>query len=189
MRLQYQANLTLEALRRWFLAQCADSLLVSALWLAALYLLHVPWPWFWAIVAGAMQFIPHFGPLLSLMGPALAMLVSGAPWERWIGLLVAYAAIAALDGFVLQPLLMHRANRVPIWASLLVPVVLGIVLPFWGVLLAPPLLAVYYAHRAAARNEAQNASSGAGEQQFSSQSEGVILPPEKPPGEGPSSRE
>jgi len=36
---------------------------------------------------------------------------------------------------------------VPIWASILVPIVLGIVIPFWGVLLAPPLLAIVYAFR------------------------------------------
>jgi predicted PurR-regulated permease PerM len=36
---------------------------------------------------------------------------------------------------------------VPIWASILVPIVLGIVIPFWGVLLAPPLLAIIYAFR------------------------------------------
>jgi predicted PurR-regulated permease PerM len=36
---------------------------------------------------------------------------------------------------------------VPIWASILVPIVLGIVIPFWGVLLAPPLLAILYAFR------------------------------------------
>ena len=32
-------------------------------------------------------------------------------------------------------------------ASILAPVVLGFVIPFWGVLLAPPLLAVVYAYK------------------------------------------
>jgi predicted PurR-regulated permease PerM len=38
-------------------------------------------------------------------------------------------------------------NRVPIWASILVPIALGIIIPFWGILLAPPLLAIFYAFR------------------------------------------
>jgi predicted PurR-regulated permease PerM len=42
---------------------------------------------------------------------------------------------------------MKKTTRVPIWASILVPIVLGIVIPFWGVLLAPPLLAILYAFR------------------------------------------
>jgi len=36
---------------------------------------------------------------------------------------------------------------VHIWASIFVPIILGIVIPFWGVLLAPPLLAIVYAFR------------------------------------------
>jgi predicted PurR-regulated permease PerM len=62
--------------------------------------------------------------------------------------LVLYAVIAMLDGLVLQPYIMRRTAKVPIWASVLAPIVLGIVWPFWGVLVAPPLLAVLYAYRA-----------------------------------------
>jgi predicted PurR-regulated permease PerM len=177
MQFQYHADLTLGALRRWLIAQCYDSLLVSLMWLAALLWLQVPWAWFWALVAGCVQFIPHFGLLVALFGPAIAMLFSGAPLERWLGLLAAYAAIALIDGFLLQPYLMHRKNRVPVWASLLTPILLGIVLPFWGVLFAPPLLAVLYAYRGVPKKEARVA-----EQQFSERSEGIVLPPEKRPG-------
>ena len=176
MRFQYHANLTLVALRRWFIAQCYDSLLVSGLWLVALVWLKVPWAFFWALLAGALQFIPHFGPLLALAGPAMAMLVSGAPLERWLCFLAAYAAIAMFDGLLLQPCLMHRQNRVPMWASLLAPILLGIAIPFWGVLLAPPLLAVIYAYRAAPKRAAP-----AG-QQVTGSGEGIVLPPEDPPG-------
>jgi len=52
-----------------------------------------------------------------------------------------------VDGFVLQPYIMRRVTRVPIWISILAPIVLGFLIPFWGVLLAPPLLAVVYAYR------------------------------------------
>jgi predicted PurR-regulated permease PerM len=174
MQFQYHADLTLGALRRWFMAQCYDSLLVAGLWLVALLCLHVPGAIFWAISAGALQWIPHFGPVLSLFGPAMAMLFSGAPLQRWLGLLGAYVAIAALDGLLLQPYLMRRQNRVPIWASLLVPLLLGLILPFWGVFFAPPLLAVIYAYRGAPKPEKKS-----GEQKFSGQDQGVVLPPEK----------
>jgi predicted PurR-regulated permease PerM len=48
---------------------------------------------------------------------------------------------------LLQPLLMKRTSKVPLWASILAPLVFGFLLPFWGVLLAPPLLAVGFAYR------------------------------------------
>jgi predicted PurR-regulated permease PerM len=177
MQFQYHANLTLGALGRWLKAQCYDSLAVGTLWLAALLWLKVPWAPFWAILAGALQLIPHFGGLLALIGPAMAMLVTGAPLERWLWFLGAYAGIAVVDGLLLQPYLMHRHNRVPFWASLLAPLLLGIILPFWGVLLAPPLLAVIYAYRGAPKREQPS-----GEQQFSEGGEGIILPPEEQPG-------
>jgi hypothetical protein len=42
---------------------------------------------------------------------------------------------------------MRRVAKVPMWASIFVPILLGIVFPLWGVLLAPPLLAVLYAYK------------------------------------------
>ncbi len=159
MQFQYHANLTLGALRRWLIAQCYDSLLVSGLWLAALLWLQVPWAPFWALLAGALQFIPHFGPLLALAraghGHAVQRCAAGA-------LALVSGSLRGdchVDGFLLQPYLMHRQNRVPFWASLLTPLLLGIVFPFWGVLLAPPLLAVIYAYRGAPK--AGNAITGA----------------------------
>ena len=65
-----------------------------------------------------------------------------------IYVLILYAVIAIVDGFLLQPYIMKRTAKVPVWASILAPIVLGMVIPFWGVLLAPPLLAVLYAYKA-----------------------------------------
>jgi predicted PurR-regulated permease PerM len=48
---------------------------------------------------------------------------------------------------------MKRTAKVPMWASILAPLVLGFVIPFWGVLLAAPLLAVVYAYRARATSQ------------------------------------
>ncbi len=53
---------------------------------------------------------------------------------------------------------MKRTARVPLWASLIVPIVLSFMLGFWGVLLAAPLLAVIFAYRAVARKRAQEAA-------------------------------
>lgn len=170
MRVTQHAQFTFEALRRWFVAQCLDSLFVGLLWMAALFYLSVPWAFLWGLLAMGFQFIPHFGPLLTLIGPTLALLFSGAGWERLLELLIAYAVVVIVDGLFLQPWLMKRQNRVPIWASLIVPIVLGIVIPFWGVLLAPPLLAVVYAYRARMHEQRQAEAIRAGE--------GVVLPPE-----------
>jgi predicted PurR-regulated permease PerM len=136
------------ALQNWIIAQLQDSLAVAILWLIGLYLLKVPWAPFWALLAAALQFVPHVGPALGMIGPALTAALRWKDWEHPLYVLILYAAIVVVDGFLLQPYIMKRTAKVPIWASILTPLVLGILIPFWGVLLAPPLLAVIYAYKA-----------------------------------------
>jgi predicted PurR-regulated permease PerM len=135
------------AILNWWRATTIDALCVGLLWLVGLWLLHVPWAPFWALIAALAQFIPNFGGMIALIGPALSLLFSGRNWEQFGLLLCLYAAIVFIDQLFLQPWLMKRTTRVPIWASIFGPIVLGIVIPFWGVLLAPPLLAVVFAFR------------------------------------------
>jgi predicted PurR-regulated permease PerM len=166
MSVRYHANVTFGALKRWFVSQCYDSLAVGAMWLVLLLILRVPLAPLWALLGGALQFVPNFGPVLTLIGPALAMALTGASWERFIGLGVGYAIIAITDGIFLQPYLMKRQNRVPWWASTFVPIIMGFIIPFWGVLIAPPLLAVFYAYKKPKPEPQVRAG------------EGIILPPE-----------
>jgi predicted PurR-regulated permease PerM len=137
------------ALRNWFVATLQDAVAVGGMWLIGLLILHVPLAPLWAIIGGLCQFIPNIGPLIAVIGPALATLFASDS-DAFLHLMyvfILYAIIAVVDGLVLQPYLMKRSNKVPIWASIVVPIVLGIVIPFWGVLLAPPLLAIVYAYR------------------------------------------
>jgi predicted PurR-regulated permease PerM len=147
------------ALKNWAVAQIQDSLAVGVLWLAGLYILHVPLAPMWAVIAAVLQIVPHFGPILGLLGPVLAATIRWMDWEHPLGVLVLYAIIAVLDGLLLQPYIMKRTAKVPIWASVFTPIVLGVLWPFWGVLVAPPLLAVFYAYRAQ-RKKIQQHDSG-----------------------------
>ena len=102
----------------------------------------------WAVLAAVLQIIPHFGPILGLLGPVLSAALLWQDWQHPLYVVILYAVIVVVDGFLLQPYIMRRVARGPMWASILVPLVLGFVFPFWGFLLAPPLLAVVYAHKA-----------------------------------------
>jgi predicted PurR-regulated permease PerM len=146
-------RLTGTALKNWAIAQLQDSLAVGFLWLIGLYIIGVPWAPLWALLAATLQFVPHIGPVLGLIGPALAATLRWADWEHPLAVLVLYAVIVVVDGFLLQPYLMKRTAKVPMWASILTPLVLGILIPFWGVLLSAPVLAVVYAYRAKAAGQ------------------------------------
>jgi len=135
------------ALKGWAVGQLQDSVAVGVLWFAGLSILHVPLAPMWAVIAAVLQIVPHFGPILGLLGPVLTATIKWMDWEHPLGVLGLYAVIAVLDGLLLQPYIMRRTARVPVWASVFTPIVLGIIWPFWGVLIAPPLLAVLYAYR------------------------------------------
>ena len=149
MEFRSHLNTTGSALKNWFIATLQDAAAVGAMWLVGLLILRVPLAFVWAIIGGACQFIPNFGPLIAVVGPALTTLFASQSdaMMHLLYVFMLYAIIAVIDGLVLQPYLMKRSNKVPIWASILCPIVLGIVIPFWGVLLAPPLLAVIYAYK------------------------------------------
>ena len=141
-------RLTGGALKNWAVAQLQDSLAVGALWLIGLYILHVPLAPMWAVIAAVLQIVPHLGPILGLLGPVLTATIKWMDWKHPVGVLVLYAVIVVIDGLLLQPYIMRRTAKVPIWASVLAPIVLGVLWPFWGVLVAAPLLAILYAYRA-----------------------------------------
>src|SRR6202158_1930808 len=140
-------RITASAIKRRAIAQVQDSLAVGLLWLLGLWIIRVPWAPLWAVLAATLQIIPHFGPILGLLVPVLSAALRWQDWEHPFYVLILYAVIVLVDGFLLQPYIMRRVARVPMWASILAPIVLGFVIHFWGFLLAPPLLAVVYAYK------------------------------------------
>ncbi|MFB3813442.1 MAG: AI-2E family transporter [Terriglobales bacterium] len=146
MEFRDHVRVTGGALKDWLVATGYDALAVGGMWLVGLLIIGVPWAPLWAVLGGLFQFVPQFGPVFGLIMPAIVGAISGG-WERLIYVLILYAVIVVVDGLVLQPVLMRRRARVPIWASILAPLVLGFFLSFWGVLIAAPLLAVIFAYR------------------------------------------
>jgi len=145
MQVSRHVHITGAALKQWFIGQCYDSACVGVLWWAGLTFLQVPFAVFWALLATLFQFIPQFGPVLSVIGPAIAALF--VSWETAFYVLILYGAIVVVDGLVLQPIIMRRKTRVPIWASLIVPILLALLIGVWGLVVAAPLLAIVFAYR------------------------------------------
>jgi predicted PurR-regulated permease PerM len=136
------------ALVNWWRATTLDALIVGVLWFIGLELIRVPLAPLWAVLGAMLQIIPVYGGMIALIGPVIATFFMGSD-DLWrLGLVLGlYALIVALEGLVIGPYMLHRKTRVPWWAALLGPIVLGFVIPFWGVLLAAPLLAVIFALR------------------------------------------
>jgi len=157
MDFEQHLRTTFGALKNWLVARAWNALIVGALWWIGLAIIHVPWALFWGVLGGLLQFIPNFGAMLALIGPEFVAMVTGEGMKM-IYVLILYAIIAVLDGLVLDPLLMKHTARVPVWASIPTPIILGILWPFWGVLVAPPLLAIIFAFVKRNQRQAQRAN-------------------------------
>src|SRR5436305_1318777 len=80
MHFRDHLHTTGSALKNWAIAQLQDSLAVGVLWLIGLYLLHVPLAPLWAMIAAVFQIVPHFGPVLGLLGPVLTATIKWMDW-------------------------------------------------------------------------------------------------------------
>ena len=101
-------RITASALKHWAIAQLQDSIAVGLLWLLGLWIIRVPWAPLWAVLAAVLQIIPHFGPILGLLGPVLSAALRWQDWQHPLYVLILYAVIVMVDGFLLQPYIMRR---------------------------------------------------------------------------------
>src|SRR5438034_7417427 len=113
MDLNDHVRVTGSALKNWIVAQFQDSLAVGILWMVGLYILQVPWAPFWALLAAVLQFVPHLGAVLGMVGPVLAATIRWGDWEHPLYVLILYAVIVVTAGFFLQPYFMKRMDKVP----------------------------------------------------------------------------
>src|SRR3954453_21314473 len=123
-------------------AQLIISAVETVLYAVGFAIAHVPWWLFFAVVRGIFSLIPSLGSLitLSLVGIPI-MLVR----RDWMGVAIGFGvwvAVQAIEGFVLQPVLLGRPlglRALPVFLGLLAGSLLfGPV----GFILAVPVLAV-----------------------------------------------
>lgn len=94
------------------------------------------------LCAGALNFVPYLGSAFALVSGLLMSLVGGGGWPQLFGVVIAYALIQAVEGFVITPRVIGNAVGLrDVWV-LLALFVCGELFGFLGVLLALPLAAV-----------------------------------------------
>jgi len=126
-------------LSRYFLSQFAVNCAFGAVIWGGLFLIGVPSPGLWGILAGLLRFVPYVGSLIAIIGP-LALAAAVDPGWAMVGMVAAlFAAVELLVGYVLEPLLYGRSSG-------LSPVSVVIAAIFWtwiwgpiGLILSMPL--------------------------------------------------
>ncbi len=109
----------------------------------ALYLLGMPNAWMWGAIAAMVNFVPYFGPVLGMIGVALAGLLAYNSLGHGLVPAGVYLGVHLLEANLLTPCILGRSftlNPVIIFISLMFFVWL------WGIIgafLAVPLLVIF----------------------------------------------
>jgi predicted PurR-regulated permease PerM len=127
-----------EELRRWILGQIAASVIVGVATWGALAALGIPMSLLFGVLAGLLDFIPNFGPLIAAL-PAV-LVASGEGKVPHV--IAVFCVIQALEGWVLRPFIEKKAVDTPPAVLLCAQVLLGTLLGFMGLLMAPALIVV-----------------------------------------------
>lgn len=125
-------------LRRWLVAQVIAMVVIGVLTTGALLLIGVQSAVALGIIAGLLEFVPYFGPILSAV-PAIAMAFLDGP-EKALWVVGAYIAIQQVENNALIPLLMKEGLNLPPVITIVGQVALATVFGFGGLLIAVPLL-------------------------------------------------
>jgi predicted PurR-regulated permease PerM len=127
-------------LKWWLIGQGVDMVIIGIATGLGVWLLGVPLALLIGFLAGAANFIPNFGPFVSLI-PACLLALTVDP-HKVLYVIALYIVLQSLEGYVLQPTIQRRAVQLPGAVTIMAQVLLGILAGPLGLVLATPLAAM-----------------------------------------------
>jgi predicted PurR-regulated permease PerM len=127
------------SLRSWVVARSVAMVTIGIVVTGTMALLHVRAFVALGVIAGLLEFVPVFGPILGAI-PAIVLALADSP-EKALWVAIAFLIIQQLEGNVLIPMLLQKAVEVPPALSLIGIACMTIVLGVAGALIAEPLVA------------------------------------------------
>lgn len=128
------------SLKRWLKGQIFAMLVVFILTSIGLVIIGVPMWLVLALIAGLLNFIPNFGPLIAmipavlvgyLQSPTTALVVAGL-----------YLLVQALESNLITPQIQKKLLNIPFAMILITQLIMGVLTGGWGLVLATPLMVV-----------------------------------------------
>ena len=126
-------------LRWWLIGKILSMALVGVLTTVGLRWLDVPLALTFGLLAAALTFIPNFGPVISVVPPAILALADEP--ARALHVAGLYLAIQVVESYAVTPLIQRRTVSMPPALTITSQVVLGVVVGPIGVAVATPLTA------------------------------------------------
>jgi predicted PurR-regulated permease PerM len=104
-----------------------------------LWAIGVPQPLLWGVLAGLLEFIPYFGPLIASVLPLIVSLSLGSWWQP-AAVLGQYVGLHFLESYVVTPLVYGRAVRLNPVTILFAALFFGWIWGPVGLALATPMM-------------------------------------------------
>ncbi len=127
-------------LKNWTKGQLFGFVFIAVLTALGLWAIGMPLILTLALIAGLLNFIPNFGPIIALIPAGLIGLTQGATTA--ILVLCLYTLIQVVQSAVTQPLIQKKMVSVPPALIIFGQVAMGLLGGFWGVLLATPVITI-----------------------------------------------
>ena len=123
---------------RYLIVSTVFGLIVAAVDVAVLYLLDIPLPWLWGLLAFITNYIPNIGFVIGVIPPALlGLLERGLSTMLWV--IVAYSVVNFVIQSIIQPKVVGDAVGLSTTLSFLSLVFWAWILGPLGAVLAIPL--------------------------------------------------
>lgn len=124
----------------WILGQLAAMALIFVLTWISLVILDVEFAFTFAVLTGALEIVPFFGPIIAAVPPVLVAFVD-SPTKALLVVAV-YVVIHQIEAHVVSPMVMARSVRLHPVVVILAVLAMGDLLGLAGIVLAVPTAAV-----------------------------------------------
>lgn len=125
----------------WMQGQLALAVLIMVLVFAGLLIIGVPHALLLAFVAGVLELIPLFGPVLAAI-PAIFIAYTSGGMTMALIVALLYLVVQQLENHVIYPLVVKKIVGVPAIVSILAIVIGGELAGFLGIIISVPVAAV-----------------------------------------------
>jgi len=127
-------------LKKWLKGQIIGIVFIAVLTAIGLLIVGMPLVLTLALIAGLLNFIPNFGPIIALVPAVLIAFLQGP--NTAIIIICMYTGIQIIQSAVEQPLIQKKMVNIPPALTIMGQVAMGALGGFWGVLLATPIVAI-----------------------------------------------
>lgn len=102
-------------LSRYFLSQFVVNCGFGAIIWGALFLLGIPSPGLWGILAGLLRFVPYVGPIVAALGPMAIAAAIDPGWSLVTFVALLFLILEPVTGYVVEPMIYgHSTGLSPV---------------------------------------------------------------------------